>query len=442
MDLYRQVYERLDALPKQERIELLMQILPPQELFTRTDGFRCLIHAYGLRIFETSALLKDAGIPEDDPRTGVFRELRGGLLDRKIPNKLRAIAAREGTLCQRAGGIRVWEGGRRGWWVPLPAASKFESAVRELMETFARTRDRLLIDDYEVIRMGAKERWREASMAALRNLRRLGHEIERDAFLERSLSMFESRFPTREEIRNKIRMELRPLERPLPQRIEKVLLDVRESEVQAQRARAEQAREQKRLMAIERHLREADLRRLEDERRARDRLLRQAIDPQIKQAQEIVVQVQSSLLRLAQEITEGVQRGGDISPATRKSWTRRLKSLSLLATGNVQMEEALQNLRQLSRQDIAASSTALYQTKRNVQSALKELERRASVEINADQIWQLMQHGKGEDALRRVASLRGRLQNELTEVEALWDMVVDIGARNEAVQTQSLEAVG
>jgi len=106
------------------------------------------------------------------------------------------------------------------------------------------------------------------------------------------------------------------------------------------------------------------------------------------------------------------------------------------------MEEALQNLRQLSRQDIAASSTALYQTKRNVQSALKELERRASVEINADQIWQLMQHGKGEDALRRVASLRGRLQNELTEVEALWDMVVDIGARNEAVQTQSLEAVG
>jgi hypothetical protein len=431
MDLYRQVYERLDALPKQERIELLMEILPPQELFARTDGFRCLIHAYGLRIFETSAMLKDAGIPEDDPRTAVFSELRGGLIDRQIANKLRAIAAREVTICRRAGGLQIWEGGRLGWWVPLPAASRFEAAVRELIGTFAQVRDRLLIDDYVGICAGAMGRWQEASLAAYLNLRRLGHDLKREAFLERSLGVFKARFPTQDEVRRKIRMELEPLERPLPERIEKILLDVRQAEVQAQQAQAEQAREQKRLVAIERDLREAELRRLDDERLARDRILREAIDPQIRQAQEVIVQVQSSLLRLAHEITQMVRGGGSVSPATRRSWTRRLKSLSLLATGNVAMEEALQDLKQLARDRASANAGDVSTANRNVQRALAELERRASIEINADQIWQLMQHGKGEAALRQVASLRGRLQEELTEVEALWDMVVDIGARNE-----------
>ena len=110
MDIYRNVYERLDALPTEERIALLMEILPPQELFTRTDGFPCLIRAFGLRIFETASMLSEAGIPDDDPRTEVFRILRGGLVDEKIPNKLRSIAARERTVCKRVGAIQVWDG--------------------------------------------------------------------------------------------------------------------------------------------------------------------------------------------------------------------------------------------------------------------------------------------------------------------------------------------
>ncbi|HHH81785.1 MAG TPA: HD domain-containing protein [Chloroflexi bacterium] len=51
MDIYHQVYERLDALPKEERMALLMEILPPQELFARTDGFRCRIRASLVRTF-------------------------------------------------------------------------------------------------------------------------------------------------------------------------------------------------------------------------------------------------------------------------------------------------------------------------------------------------------------------------------------------------------
>lgn len=91
MNVFNEVYERLDVLPKEERIQLLQQILPPQELFSRADETRFIIRKHGLRLFQTSALLSQAGIPEDDPRNQVFRELRGGLVDRSITDKLRAI---------------------------------------------------------------------------------------------------------------------------------------------------------------------------------------------------------------------------------------------------------------------------------------------------------------------------------------------------------------
>jgi hypothetical protein len=84
MDIYRQVYERLDALPKEERLALLMEIMPPQELFTRTDGMRCLIRAFGW-YFRDARPAFGGRYPRDDPRCEVFRELEGGLVDRSIP---------------------------------------------------------------------------------------------------------------------------------------------------------------------------------------------------------------------------------------------------------------------------------------------------------------------------------------------------------------------
>lgn len=155
MNVFDRVYEQLDALPKEERIQLLRQILPPQELFSRTDGTKFIIRKHGLRIFETSTLLTQAGIPEDDPRSEVFRELRGGLVDRKIPDALRAIAARSETVCRRNGAIQLWDGGRKAWWIPLAATSQFEEAINDLIQEFERMRDNLLLDDYESVRAEA-----------------------------------------------------------------------------------------------------------------------------------------------------------------------------------------------------------------------------------------------------------------------------------------------
>jgi hypothetical protein len=68
------------------------------------------------------------------------------------------------------------------------------------------------------------------------------------------------------------------------------------------------------------HFKEEQLRQLEEEHRARERILREAIDPQVRQAQEIVAQVQASLVRVAREITTAVAGGAAVSPATRRSW--------------------------------------------------------------------------------------------------------------------------
>ncbi len=443
MDVYREVYERLDGLPKEARLALLMEILPPQELFARTDGMRCLIRAFGLRAFETSALLVEAGIPADDPRTGVFRELRGGLVEGEIPKALRAIARREDTVCRRAGAIQVWEAGRRAWWVPLAATSRFEAAVEALIREFAEARDRLLLADYGSVRGAALERWREASRAAYDNIRRLGKSdgIARSDFMQRSLGAFRRRFPGEAEIRDKVRMELVPLERPLPERIERILEDVRRAERERQEAEAEKAREQKRILELESHLRREQLRQLQEQRRARERILRRAIDPQVKRAQEIVAQVEASLLKVAGEITEAVGSGAAISPATRRSWNRRLEALAALAPGNIPLERALEDLARLSKGPKGGAGQVDL-TGRSVRAALADLERRASLEVRADRIWQLMRRGQAEAALRRVASLRERLSNNLTEVEALWEMVVEIGARNRVLAREAGEGMG
>lgn len=439
MDIYRQVYEQLDALPKEERIELLAEILPPQELFARTDGMRCLIRAFGLRAFDISAMLTEAGIPADDPRATVFRELRGGLIDGKIPNALRAIAARAATVCKNAGATQVWHGGRKAWWVPLAASSKFERDINDLIKTFDDKRDRLLLEQYPVIKRKARERWADASRAAYRNLSRLDslNGVSRDEFMARLMSAFENRFPTEEEIREKIRMELVPVERPLPEKVERILQDVRRAERERQEAEAEAAREQKRLLALERTLRAEEMRQLEDERHARERLLREAIDPQMKQAQEIVAQIQSSLVRVAQEITDSLNSDASISPATRRSWTKRLEALSHLAPGNVPLERALEDLRRLAKDPDNAPDLAADVASRSVGDALRDLERRASTEVRADLIWQLMREGKGEQALRRVARLRERLTDNLSEVEALWEMVVEVGAEDQLLDAEA-----
>lgn len=444
MNVFTEVYERLDALPKEERISLLQQILPPQELFSRMDGTRFIIRKHGLRLFQTSTLLSQAGIPEDDPRNQVFRELRGGLVDRSITDKLRAIAGRSETVCRNQGAIQVWEGGRKAWWVPLAATSRFEGAVNELIQAFNDGRDRLLLHDYASVRADAEARWSRSAAAAWDNLIRLGEtEIGREAFLRRSVATFDELFPDRSEIQERIRIRLIPVQKQLPEKIEKILVDVREAERQKLESEAAAAREQMRLLDVDRKIKEAQLSRMKEERKARARILREALNPEIEQAKEIIVQSQAGLMRVAGEIFAAVESGAEISPATMRSWNKRLEALSVLAVGNAPLEQAIENLRDLkeeSKVDGFASPERLRRTSDNVENAFNELERRAALEIHADQIWQLIRAGEGSEALKRIARIRQEVSNNLNEVDALWKLVSSVAADNELLRVDQLQS--
>jgi hypothetical protein len=442
MNIFNEVYERLNALPPEERIGLLQQLLPPQELFARMDGTRFIIRKHGLRIFNASTLLTQAGIPEGDPRNQVFRELRGGLLNPQIPDKLRSIASRIDTVCARSGAIQVWEGGRKAWWVPIAGTSKFESSVRCVIQEFEDTRDRLLLDDYYKVRSEAEERWSKSCLAAWDNLHRLGEKVNRDVFIAASMSTFDNLFPTQDDIREKIHIDLVPIQRPLPEKIEQLLTELREAERQKLEAEAAAAREQMHLHSIEAQLKHEEVEKIRHERHVRDRLLREALDPQIEQAKEILIQAQSSLMRVADEIFSVLETGGDVSPATMRSWNKRIKSLSVLAAGDVPLENALNQLKQLqqsTKDPVRPTPKTLMQASERIEKAFVNLEQRAAQEIHADQIWQLMREGRGDEALKRIAEIRSKANNNLNEVDALWKLVSGIAARNELLVEESEE---
>ena len=442
MNIFEEVYARLDALPAGERINLLRQVLPPQELFARMDGTRFIIRKHGLRIFDTSTLLTQAGIPEDDPRNQVFRELRGGLLEHGIPDTLRAITGRVDTVCSRSGAIQVWEGGRKAWWVPIAGTSQFETSVHRVIQEFEETRDRLLLENYDTVRSEAEQRWSESCLAAWENLNRLGKPVSRDAFLATSTYTFADLFPSRADIREKIHIDLVPVQRALPKKIEEVLADLREAERQKIEAETAAAQEQMRLHSIEAQIKQEQAAGLRRERLLRDQLLREALDPQIEQAKEILLQAQSSLMRVASEIFSALEAGAEVSPATMRSWNRRLQTLSVLAVGNVPLETALgklQELKQSARDPGRPSAEALQKASQRIEQAFVDLERRAAQELHADHIWQLMRAGRGDKALQRIAEIRNKANNNLSEVDALWKLVSGVAAQNELLD-EELEA--
>jgi len=204
------------------------------------------------------------------------------------------------------------------------------------------------------------------------------------------------------------------------------------------------AREQMRLHGLESQLKQAEVDNLRHERALRDRLLREALDPQIEQAKEILLQAQASLMRVASEIFDVLESGGDVSPATMGSWNRRLESLAVLAKGSIPLEEALAKLKGLKEDTKAQGSLspdALKEASTKVERAFTELERRAAQELHADQIWQLMRGGRGEEALQRIAEIRARASNNLGEVDALWKLVSGIAARNEMLAEHSAQTV-
>lgn len=84
MNNHRQLYKDLAQLPPRNLTQLLAEVLSYGEIKARMDGSVILIHAYGLRRFQSTSDLRELGIPEDDPRSKVFTATTQNLVSEKI----------------------------------------------------------------------------------------------------------------------------------------------------------------------------------------------------------------------------------------------------------------------------------------------------------------------------------------------------------------------
>ncbi len=442
MNIQRQLYQDLAQLPPREISQLLAEVLPYGEIKARMDGSVILIHAYGLRRFQSTTDLMELGIPEEDPRSKVFTATMQNLVSEKIQNALRNHAARVRTICKDQGAIEVWEGPRKAWWVPVECFEAFNRAVTAHMDEFAALRNRFLVDAHEDLRWKAKQNYRDSLRAAWEDLFASGQTAPSlKEYLDSGLQFFEERFPTCEEIQRDIRMEMEVITKSLPPVITHKVEKMRDAEVAAMTAKtaalrllASRESEQMKLVEIQKQAEVERLETLKDKRRKQEKILLAQMRPEISQMQEAMERISASTTQLADEIIRAARDGVEISSAVSKSWNTRLERLRKLAPSNPKLGEAAAALQQLKEDSIGDEKTNGYhirQAQRRVEEGLAELAETTSFESFANDIFVLLQRGKKEKVLSRIHRARSQHREQLDELENLYQYVVDIMARRE-----------
>jgi hypothetical protein len=440
MNNHRQLYEELAQLPPRELSQLLAEVLPYGEIQARMDGSVALVHAYGLRRFQSTADLLELGIPEEDPRSKVFTATMQNLVSENIQNALRSHAARTRTVCKDQGAIEVWEGPRKAWWVPVECFEGFNRAVSAHMEEFAELRDRFLVDPYEDLRWQAKQNYRESLQAAWEDLAASGQaRPSLQEYLDSGLQFFEERFPTRDEIQRDIRMEMEVVSRTLPPVITHKVEKIRVAEAaemtartEALRAMASKESEQMKLVEIQKQAEMERLEILKEKRRKQDELLLAQMRPEISRMQEAMERISASTTQLADEIIRAARDSVEISPAVSKSWNTRLERLRKLAPSNPRLGEAVEALQQLKEDSVGEQRTNGYhirQAQHRVEEGLAELAETTAFESFANDVFSLLQGGDKERVLSRIHRARSRHREQLDELENLYQYVVEIMAR-------------
>ena len=440
MNNHRQLYKELAQLPPREISQLLAEVLPYGEIKARMDGSVILIHAYGLRRFQSTTDLMELGIPEDDPRSKVFTATMQNLVSEKIQNALRNQAAKIRTVCKDRGAIEVWEGPRKAWWGPVECFEAFNQAVTAHIDEFAELRDRFLMDSHEDLRWKAKQNYRDSLQAAWEDLSTAGQAGPcLQDYMDSGLAFFEERFPTRDEIQRDIRMEMEVITKSLPPVITHKVEKMRDAEVDAMTAKAVAFRilanketEQMKLVEIQKQAEVERLETLKDKRRKQEELMLKQMRPEISQMQEAMERISASTTQLADEIIRSAKDSVEISSAVSKSWNTRLERLRKLAPSNPKLGEAVEALQQLKEDSVGEQKTNGYhirQAQRRVEEGLSELAETTAFETFANDIFTLLQRGDQKRVLSKIHRARSQHKEQLDELENLYQYVVDIMAR-------------
>lgn len=444
MNNYLQLYKDMANLPPLELAELLADVLPIGEIKARMDGTVVVVHAYGLRRFQTSTDLRELGIPEHDPRNKVFTTTMQSLVSEKVQGTLRNFASRIKKICMDSGAVEVWEGPRKAWWVSVECFDTFTRAVDNYIQEFSHLRDRHLVDQYDTIRQEAEDNYTGSLKAAYKDLSAgNGYSLSLTNYLDTGLEYFDRRFPTRGEIQTDIRMEMEIISKSLPPTIRHKVEKLREAEVQAMtaeaaanRAQASKDTEQMELIQIKKEAEEERLFLLKEKRRKQEEILLSQMRPEISQMQEAMERITASTTMLADEIIRSAKNGAEISSAVSKSWNTRLERLRKLSPSNPRLGEAIEALQQLKEDSIGDSRTtrfSIQQTERRVKEGLEELSTSTVFESFANDIFSLLQNGDREGVLSQIHQARSQHREQLDELENLYEYVVQIMSRKEVL---------
>ncbi len=440
---YETLYQRLAQLPPQELAQLLAEVFPPGEIEARMDGTVFIIHAYGLRRFQSTADLSAVGIPVGDPRRKVYDRTMRNLIPLKIQNLLNSHArSKIETVCRNQGAIRVNDYGRGqyAWWVEVSKTNDFLNAIERHIAAFHDLRDQHLIDKYDELHESARRRYEDALIEAWRKqYENEGETPTKDEYIAAGMSFFDQRFPTIAEIKREIRMEVEPVQKTLPGVIRHEVEAIRQAEIEALEAekRAHQSMREREdaqlhMLALERQEQFERLKMLEDERQKRDRLLLEAVRPEINQMQEAMERVMASTTLLADEIIRAAQNDEDITAATAKSWNTRLARLQQLAPTNPRIGDAVHALRQLKDETKeGVSRQALESARRRVAESLNDLAVKTGRERTAEAIFTLLQDGRSSEALNQLQILRKSHRSNLEELDDLYEYMLKLGSVKE-----------
>lgn len=444
MNNYLQLYKDMANLPPLELSQLLADVLPIGEIKARMDGTVVVVHAYGLRRFQTSTDLRELGIPEHDPRNKVFTTTMQSLVSEKVQNTLRNHASRVKNICKNEGAIEVWEGPRKAWWVSVECFESFTHSIDNYIQEFTTLRDRHLVDEYDTLRREAEQNYIDSLKAAYKDLSAdNSYSLSLTNYLDTGLEYFDRRFPTRGEIQTDIRMEMEIISKSLPPTIRHKVEKIREAEVlaltaeaAAQRALASNETEQMELAQIKKEAEEERLNLLKEKRRKQEEILLSQMRPEISQMQEAMERITASTTMLADEIVRSAKNGSEISSAVSKSWNTRLERLRKLSPSNPRLGEAIEALQQLKEDSIGDSRTtrfSIQQTERRVKEGLDELSTSTVFESFANDIFSLLQNGDREGVLSQIHHARSQHREQLDELENLYEYVVQIMSRKEVL---------
>ena len=448
-DMYGELYARLSSMPGEDIMQMLKELIPPAALFSRVDGTMFRIRALGLTMFDTKMMLEQAGIAKSDPRSKMFKYMKGSLIDEELVNEMRNIAAKQNTVAKQVGGIPIQGDDHRSkqWWVPVNATSTFVEAIETLTSEFQTYVQEKIINQYESLKAeshrlfmeGVEETWTELSAAGKTN------GMTKEQFVSSNKSFFASQFPTENDVMGKIQMQYFPVQAALPDVVEQTVTDVRDSLrkralslQQEAEATAQLAQQQLRIGEIAVQMKEISLQTARnkeaDERALRAELLKKQIAPEIQRTQVLVLQMQSSFMRLSQQVLDHVRSGKKISAAQRRAWRQTIAQLQSLNTADTeQFEKALEIISSVSEStettDIDVKSAEIA-----VQSALAEIEKNASVSMKADALWVLMRSGKSSEAMGKIWGLRAKLQESMGTLETLEEIAAKIGGQNMLIE--------